>query len=144
MNEERGVQPERLVAPLTGLVPMLPVQSVERSAAFYALLGFAVGNRVPATGEMGWAWLYAPNVLDWRRGPNLMLTCSECVVEPPSQPILFYLYATDLVALRDELVRAGQNPGAICYPAYLPRGEFKLSDPDGYQLMLAQSDKDTP
>ena len=82
MPEENNRQIESRTAPLTGLVPMLPVLDVERSAAFYKLLGFAVGNRVPRTGLMQWAWLYAPNVPDWRRGPNLMLTRREGAGEP--------------------------------------------------------------
>jgi hypothetical protein len=39
---------------------------------------------------------------------------------------------------------AGLKPGGICYPPYLPRGEFALTDPDGYLLMIAQSSDDTP
>lgn len=61
-------------APTTGLVPMIHVASVERSAEFYRLLGFEIGNYVPRTGLMHWAWLYAPKVADWKCGPNLMLT----------------------------------------------------------------------
>ena len=93
---------------------------------------------------MHWAWLYAPNVPDWRRGPNLMLTRSDRVIEPAVPKILFYLYATNLVVLREELVRAGQSPGPIRYPDYLPKGELRLLDPDGYCLMIAQSTNDTP
>jgi predicted lactoylglutathione lyase len=52
---------------ITSLVPFLPVRDVERSAAFYKLLGFEVGNRVPREGKMGWAWLYMPQAADWRR-----------------------------------------------------------------------------
>jgi catechol 2,3-dioxygenase-like lactoylglutathione lyase family enzyme len=135
---------EETIAPVSGLVPMLPVSNVERSVAFYKLLGFAVGNRVPRDGPMNWAWLYAPNVPDWRRGPNLMLTLSNHVVPPDLTRILFYFYASNLVALREELLRAGQSPGPIQYPEYLPKGELRLLDPDGYCLMIAQSTTDTP
>jgi len=135
---------DETVAPVSGLVPMLPVQDVERSAAFYELLGFAVGNRQPREGRMHWAWLYALHVPDWRRGPNLMLTRSDRVIELGVSRILFYLYAANLVALREELVRAGQRPGPIQYPEYLPKGELRLLDPDGYCLMIAQSADDTP
>jgi hypothetical protein len=93
---------------------------------------------------MHWAWLYAPNAPDWRRGPNLMLTRGDGVMDPPSQRLLFYFYASNLVALREELVQAGRNPGPICYPDYLPKGEFQLRDPDGHRLMIAQRDTDTP
>ena len=130
--------------PVTGLVPMISVRGVERSLEFYNLLGFAVGNRVPPEGRMNWAWLYAPKALDWRRGPNLMLSRTEREVDPAAKGVLFYFYATDLVGLRAELMSAGRNPGPIKYPDYLPKGEFAVQDPDGYCLMVAQTDSDTP
>jgi len=138
------MQPTHSGPPLTGLVPMLRVADVERSVEFYKCLGFEVGNRVPPTGKMGWAWLYAPLVQDWRRGPNLMLTLSDSAIHPDAQPVLFYLYAAHLPLLRDDLLLKGLHPGEICYPDYLPKGEFKLLDPDGYSLMIAQSTSDTP
>ena len=132
------------VMPVTGLVPMIAVQDVERSAEFYALLGFALGNRVPRQGRMNWAWLYAPNAPDWRRGPNLMLSRADHEIDPVAKGVFFYLYATDLVGLRAELISAGKDPGPIKYPEYLPKGEFAVQDPDGYRLMVAQNDDDTP
>ena len=144
MAREDNQEIEERIVPVSGLVPMLGVMDVERSIAFYKLLGFAVGNRLPRSGPMRWAWLYAPNVPDWRRGPNLMLTRSDGVIEPAAQRILFYIYATNLAALREELMRAGQSPGPVRYPDYLPKGELQLHDPDGYCLMIAQNDDDTP
>ena len=131
--------------PITGLVPMLPVRDVERSLEFYRLLGFAVGNRAPHEGAMTWAWLYAPNAPDWRRGPNLMLISGiEREISPAGTGILLYVYASDLAGLRTELLSAGEDPGPIKYPEYLPKGEFSVQDPDGYCLMIAQSTPDTP
>lgn len=133
------------IAPISGLVPMIQVADVERSAAFYRHLGFEIGNYVPRDGgPMGWAWLYAPKAADWRRGPNLMLTCSEKAVNRRAQAVLFYLYAADLIAIRDALLALGIAAGEITYPEYLPKGEFRVEDPDGYVLMIAQSAKDTP
>lgn len=131
------------IAPISAIVPMIRVAEVERSAAFYRQLGFEIGNYVPRDGgPMGWAWLYAPKAADWKRGPNLMVTCSEETVSP--QAVLFYLYAADLKALRDTLIRKGVVAGEITYPEYLPDGEFRVEDPDGYVLMIAQSTSDTP
>ena len=129
---------------ITSLVPFLPVRDVERSAAFYRLLGFEVGNRVPREGKMGWAWLYMPQAADWRRGANLMLSCSDREGDLANEGTLYYLYAANLVALRDKLIAAGFEPGDITYPFYLPKGECRILDPDGHTLMLAQSDADTP
>ena len=131
-------------APITGLVAMVHVADVERSAAFYRLLGFEIGNRVPRTGAPHWAWLYARDAEDWRRGPNLMLTRTGRPLQPEAQDVLFYLYASDLVALREKLLAEGINAGEITYPDYLPKGEFAAHDPDGYCLMIAQASDDTP
>lgn len=130
--------------PITGLVPMIHVSDVERSAVFYRLLGFEIGNRVPKKGQPQWAWLYAPGAPDWRRGPNLMLSRTGRPLQPEAQDVLFYLYAGDLVALRQKLLLEGLTAGEITFPDYLPKGEFRLQDPDGYCLMIAQSTDDTP
>jgi catechol 2,3-dioxygenase-like lactoylglutathione lyase family enzyme len=130
--------------PINAIVPMIHVADVQRSADFYRLLGFEIGNRVPPIGEMGWAWLYAPAAPDWRRGPNLMLTRSECALDPGLERVVFYLYATDLKGLRGSLLERGVSATEIDYPEYLPNGEFRVQDPDGYTLMIAQSVADTP
>ena len=123
---------------------MIHVADVEISAAFYRLLGFEIGNRVPKTGRPQWAWLYSPGAPDWRRGANLMLARTGRPLQPEAQDVLFYLYASDLVALREKLLLEGMKPGEIKYPDYLPKGEFALQDPDGYGLMIAQAADDTP
>jgi catechol 2,3-dioxygenase-like lactoylglutathione lyase family enzyme len=129
---------------VTGLVPLVHVADVERSAEFYAHLGFAIGNYVPRTGQKGWAWLYAPDAPDWKRGPNLMIARRESATDVQPRDVLLYLYVTDLKGLRGRLVANGLTPGEITYPDYLPAGEFCLADPDGYTLMIAQSAAETP
>lgn len=132
-------------ARINGLVPMIRVADVERSAEFYRLFGFEIGNRVPRDrSPMQWAWLYAPKAADWKRGPNLMLTKSSCAIDAGSEDVLFYLYAADLKSLRAALLGKGLPVGDISYPEYLPDGEFMIHDPDGYTLMIAQSAADTP
>ncbi len=132
------------IPPITSLVPFLPVRDVERSASFYKLLGFEVGNRQPREGKMGWAWLYIPEAPSWKTGANLMLSCNDHSGSLAAAGMLFYIYVTDLVVLRDKLLAAGLEPGPISYPFYLPKGECELRDPDGHVLMLAQRDTDTP
>jgi catechol 2,3-dioxygenase-like lactoylglutathione lyase family enzyme len=132
------------VETITGIVAMIHVADVEQSAAFYRHLGFEIGNRVPPSGKPQWAWLYMPGSSDWRRGPNLMLARTGRPLQPEAQDVLFYLYATDLVAMREKLLRVGVTASEIRYPDYLPKGEFRILDPDGYCLMIAQSTDDTP
>ena len=132
--------------PLNAIVPMIHVEDIERSIAFYRLLGFEVGNYVPREpGEpKHWAWLFAPKASSWKRGPNLMLTRSECAIDAHAQEVLFYLYAVDLPALRSHLLASGVDASEIEYPDYLPKGEIRVLDPDGYRLMIAQAGENTP
>ena len=124
---------------------MIHVADVERSAAFYRHLGFEIGNYVPRGGSrMEWAWLYALKAAEWKRGPNLMLTRSSEPVDPDAQAVLFYLYAADLKTLRQQLLENGIAAGEITFPVYLPNGECRVVDPDGYVLMIAQAAADTP
>jgi catechol 2,3-dioxygenase-like lactoylglutathione lyase family enzyme len=131
-------------APVGAIVAMIHVKDVERSAEFYRLLGFEIGNYVPRQGTPHWAWLYQPKAADWKRGPNLMLTRTARPLNPDAQDVLFHLYAADLVGLRESLLNAAVKVGEIGYPEYLPAGEFRMTDPDGYCLMVAQSGERTP
>jgi hypothetical protein len=82
MNQQT---PSKGAVVIRGLVPMIHVQDVERSLAFYRLLGFDVGNRVPRHGPMEWAWLYTTHAADWKTGANLMLTRADCPVDASEQ-----------------------------------------------------------
>ena len=140
---EAAVQPQS-AAPINALVPMIRVADVERSAKFYELLGFQIGNYVPREAPpMHWAWLYQPGAPNWKTGAKLMLVRGK---EPShgEQPVVLYLYAADLVALRQQLIAMGVNVSAITYPDYLPKGEFELHDPDGYTVMVGQSYEGSP
>lgn len=136
------------LAPVSSIVAMIRVADIIKSAEFYRNLGFEVGNAVPREGPpFEWAWLYQPKAANWKTGANLMLVSEEEAVETAkvkAKVILFYLYVRDLKALREELLAKDINAGEISYPWYLPEGEFRLQDPDGYLLMVAQSGKDTP
>ena len=127
-----------MAAHTRSLVAFAHVADVERSIRFYADLGFEVGNRVlsddvqPGGGSVTvWAWLHSDKA-------NLMVGLAEDPVDPAKQAVLFYLYFDDIQATRDTLVGLGHAPSAICHPFYMPGGECRLVDPDGYVLMLAQ------
>jgi hypothetical protein len=116
---------------LQSLVPMAFVDSVSRSIAFYAKLGFEVGNTHTADGgeEPVWVWLKCGRA-------QLMLSKSTEPVDPGAQAVLFYLYASDLAAYRQRLVDAGVDAGPIKKPFWAPNGEFRVTDPDGYVLLV--------
>lgn len=115
------------------LVAFAHVADVERSAAFYAGLGFKVANSVVPAGQAApvWVWLESEKA-------NLMLGLASDPVDATRQGILFYLYYDDISQTRSTLAELGYACGEITYPFYMPGGELRLEDPDGYVLMLAQ------
>jgi hypothetical protein len=48
------------------------------------------------------------------------------------------LYSNNLAALREQLFAGGINVGEILDGTPGPREEMRLTDPDGYVLMVAQ------
>lgn len=116
------------------LVAFAHVSNVKRSINFYADLGFKVINSIVPDGQTdpSWAWLQSEQA-------NLMLGLASASIDSKQQAILFYLYFDDIQQTHDAMVKLGHTPGVINYPFYMADGEFRLEDPDGYVLMLAQS-----
>jgi hypothetical protein len=54
------------------------------------------------------------------------------------------LYVADLVTLRSDLIAQGVKVSEISYPEYLPKGECRIADLDGYCVMVAQAGPETP
>ncbi len=119
---------------VNALVPMAHVGSVRRSIEFYRKLGFEIGNtHTPEGGaDPVWAWLKSEHA-------HLMLAQASEPVDPKRQGVLFYLYCPDVGAFRNELIEAGVEAGPIQNPFYAPRGEFRVTDPDGYVLMVSHT-----
>ncbi len=116
------------------LTPMVHVADLERSISFYERLGFRVENTFTPPDAPGptWAWLELGSA-------RLMLAKASEPVIPEQQAVLFYLYYDDVVATHAELRAAGVAVGELSYPFYCPRGEFPVTDPDGYCLMLTHA-----
>jgi catechol 2,3-dioxygenase-like lactoylglutathione lyase family enzyme len=112
---------------------MASVANVERSIAFYAHLGFEVGNTFAPQGAttLSWAWIQSGDA-------QFMLSKAWQHV-PDQHSVLFYIYTDDVAAAHASLAAAGLNPGEIKSPFYAPRGEFELVDPDGYMLMITHT-----
>jgi Glyoxalase/Bleomycin resistance protein/Dioxygenase superfamily len=127
-------RPVSQMEPLSSLVPMVCVQSVKRSVEFYRKLGFVEGNtHTPEGGEEPvWAWLRSG-------GAHLMVAEASEPVDPEKQALLLYVYCSDVAAFRSDLIKAGVDPGPIRNPFYAPRGEFRVTDPDGYVLMVTHT-----
>lgn len=119
---------------LRGLVPMAHVADVARSIDFYRQLGFEIRNTLKNDDQLVWAWLDNGKA-------HLMLSRSARPMNPNAQDVLFYLYAPDVAAYRGELEALGIRLGPLTYPPYMPEGEFRINDPDGYCLLVGQSDE---
>ena len=122
------------VIPLRGLVPIVRVQDVEHSIEFYRRLGFEMRNKLESDGRVVWTWLDNGKAY-------LMLNRSQGPMNPGARDVLLYLYSPDLVAYRDQLAVDGIKVGPIEYPPYMPAGEFGIEDPDGYCVLVGQTDE---
>lgn len=122
-----------MAARTKSLVAFAHVASVQRSIDFYADLGFKVANTVVPAGRSApvWAWLESEKA-------NLMVGLADGPIDASQQAVLFYLYFDDIKQTHAALSELGHFPGEIKTPFYMPGGECRLQDPDGYVLMLAQ------
>lgn len=120
--------------PLHGLVPMAHVQDVERSMEFYRRLGFEEHGRHTPEGETVpvWVWLKSGSA-------NLMVTLAGEPVVARQQGVLFYVYCEDVPDYHAQLQRNGVNVGPIKKPFFSPRGEFRVTDPDGYVVIVSHT-----
>lgn len=134
---------------------MAHAADVDRSIAFYARLGFACQSRFAGPdGITNWT--------DLRCGAaRLMLARASGTVRAADQAVLFYLYTPDVKALRAHLQQRGlgdagpppdqpgsrvgalpEPPTAVVFDIvprfYMPRGELRVHDPDGYCLLIGE------
>ncbi len=120
--------------PFRNLTPFAYVRDVEASIAFYRLIGFEVGSTFPEEGTPNWVWLHSGG-----DGAQLMIARATEPVVARQQAVFFYLYVEDVAAKHAELAAAGVAVGEITTPFYAPRGEFRVTDPDGYGFMITHT-----
>ncbi len=89
-------------------------------------------------GTLVWAFVTSPATNPNDAGARLMLALADGPVDESQQAVLFYCWSTDVRALHGELRDAGIAVGEIEHPFYMPAGEFRLVDPDGYVLLVGQ------
>jgi catechol 2,3-dioxygenase-like lactoylglutathione lyase family enzyme len=117
------------------LVPFVHVEDVERTIAFYQHLGFVVTSVYKYRERAVWAALQSGDA-------ELMVSTDGDQIDPAGQGVLFYLYSDDLARLRAQLLVNGVEAGEIEDGSPGPRQEMRFIDPDGYVLMIAQSELD--
>jgi hypothetical protein len=117
-----------------GFVPFVHVRDVMRSTAFYERFGFEVRNTYEVDGRRVWCWLE-------RHQARLMLAEADEPVVAAQQAVLFYVYSHELEQLHARLAESGLAPGPIEPGAPGPDRQFRVDDPDGYCVMVAQIEK---
>lgn len=137
---------------ITESVPMAHVADVDASIEFYALLGFACDSRFGDQRGSNWAALSSGKA-------RLFLARASGAVVASDQAVLFYMYSADVRGLRAHLVASGvADAGPIPWEAggsgkpvpagallfdivprfYMPEGELRVHDPDGYVILVGQ------
>ncbi len=138
-------------------VPMAHVTDVDKSVAFYSLLGFQCDSRFSdSSGRTYYAAISSGQA-------ELMLVLASGPIDANQQAVLFYMYSQDVLALRSHLLgkgipNAGRVPGArksgdqdtpippgpslfdLVYPPYMNEGELRVHDPDDYVILIGQCD----
>jgi len=122
---------------LTGLTAYVHVADVQRSVDFYAKLGLELRSRHDVDGALVWA-LVTSEAGDMPSPAQLMLAQADGPVDADAQAVLFYCWTEDVAALRERLLAAGVEVGPVERPFYMPAGEVRIFDPDGYVLLVGQ------
>ena len=120
---------------IDALTAYVHVEDVQRSVEFYGLLGLEVEGTHEVGGELVWALVARPGESTAAR---LMLARASGPIDATNQAVLFYCWAPDVRGLHDRLAAAGVEVGDVEPRFYMPAGEFRLVDPDGYVVLIGQ------
>lgn len=148
MSDPRVAHGPTPSAAVFGAVSFVHVADVERSLTFYGLLGFARSDDLQHDGRTVWAEAMSG-------AARMMFAQAGPTPDPDAQAVLFYMYSRDVAALREHLLASGVHDGgeycgqpgpnngrcvafAIHPRDYMPAGELRLHDPDGYVILVGQ------
>lgn len=131
------------------IVPYAHVEDVERSLAFYQQLGFTKrSSHASHSGRTIWADAVVA-------GGRIMFAQASGPIDHAQQAVLFYMYSKDVAGLREHLLASGVADGGqiseergpkpgrslvfeIAHPFYMPAGQLRVHDPDGYVILIGQ------
>lgn len=142
--------------PVDRAVAYLHVADVEQTVDFYQQFGFdKVGWFRKHDGTAIWASVSYSKPED--RKAEIFFAKADGPIIPEEQAVLLYLFSSDVQALRRHLLdcgvhdggtycgQAGPNGGRrvvfeVQFPHYMAAGELRVSDPDGYCVLIGQLD----
>lgn len=127
-------------ARIDGLTAYAHVADVGRSIEFYRHLGLEVASTHEADGKLVWALVTNASDDPHTAGARLMLAQASGPIEAESQAVLFYCWTPDVKQLHERLLDAKLGVGALSTPIYMPAGEFRVHDPDGYVILVGEPD----
>jgi DNA-binding MarR family transcriptional regulator len=116
------------------LIPFADVRDVRTSIAFYARLGFVVDGEMTQDDELVFASMHAK----LSRPARIMFRRACDPIQPKEQRVLFYCWTEELDALHARLTGEGLAPGPIERPEPMREGEFHLTDPDGFCIVVGE------
>ncbi len=149
--------PSTTQVPVHRVIPYAHVADVQESLDFYALLGFVPGNtQRNHAGKIVWAWAQSEHPKAGLTPAPIMFAQASGPVNPAEQAVLFYMHCRNVGALRAHLIASGVADGsdfrpressepqrsvayAVTHPPYMPEGEMRVHDPDGYVILVGQS-----
>lgn len=111
-------------------MPVLYVNDIDRSQAFYALLGWSV-LRTGGDGAASWRYLGSGE-------HTILLAAVQPRLITVELPLLVYFYVDDLEAALRSLAEGGFQTERVGYPDHAPGGEARVRDPDGNVVLLGQ------
>ena len=120
--------------PIDALTAYAHVADVRRSIEFYRRLGLEVASTHELNGKLVWA-------LVTRGDARLMLAQASGSIDAGVQAVLFYCWTRDVNGLHDELAAVGVDVRDVTHPSYMPAGELRVEDPDGYVVLVGQLDE---
>ncbi len=115
------------------MVAVTYVGDIDRSRAFYGLLGFQQQGTGSAP-TSAWVSLH-------HDGHFVLLASTTPPLDIPRLPLLFYFYFLDVDAVVSGLEAAGVEVAHMGHPAHALGGEVKLLDPDGNTVLIGQQER---
>lgn len=112
------------------IIPVGYVADLDRSVAFYRLLGFAEQSS-GADGDSRWCYLNSGDAY-------VLLADVRPALPTVEVPLTFYIYVNDLTAVLERLAAAGIDAERVGYPQHAAGGEARLTDPDGNTILAGQ------